>query len=53
MVLKGVIPEDTKGSTVTIEVTECLDFHGKSLSDTPIRLLLPLSKIDHMLLQRG
>jgi hypothetical protein len=50
MVLKGTLPSpDVKGS-LTLTVSECLDLRGKTLSTDSVSLILPMSKVDHILL---
>jgi len=48
MAIQGQTPEGGSGSTLRVEVDKLLDERGRSLSEDPLSLQLPWSKIDHV-----
>ncbi|MFT6143386.1 MAG: hypothetical protein ACJARS_005043 [bacterium] len=50
MVLKGTLPGPEVTGSLALTVSECLDLRGKSLATDSISLILPMSKVDHILL---
>jgi hypothetical protein len=47
-VLEGDVPSQ-EGGALTVKVTRMLDDRGRVLSETPVTLIVPWSKIDHLL----
>lgn len=50
MVLKGTLPGPEVKGSLSLTVAECLDGRGRSLSTQSVSLIVPMSKVDHILL---